>query len=155
LCGRYHKCTCDCVLYVNSYEYIGDASIEVMSGKLTVVRICTRGNSVHNWRVKLCKCNSILLSVLTMQISTFEDTCHKLFPHILLAQLLNIIILLFTWVSLSKFIELIWMVWCHTSCIFSFSYKHCILCFRYYRYSIIKILSGFLKCKSHQNQLCF
>jgi len=47
LCGRYHKCTCDYVLHVNSYEYNGDASVEVMSGKLIVVRICTRGNSMH------------------------------------------------------------------------------------------------------------
>jgi hypothetical protein len=47
LCGRYHECTRDYVLYVNSYRYIGDASVEVMSGKLIVDRICTRRNSMH------------------------------------------------------------------------------------------------------------
>jgi hypothetical protein len=45
--GRYYKCTCDYVLYVNSYEYGGDENVEVMSGKLSVVGIGTRGNPMH------------------------------------------------------------------------------------------------------------
>ena len=53
LYDRYHKCTCDYVLYVNSYEYIGVASAEVMSGKLIVVRICTGGNSMHKMKSEI------------------------------------------------------------------------------------------------------
>lgn len=47
------------------------------------------------------------------------------------------------------------LVWCHTLCIFSFSCKHCILCLRYYRYAMLRILSWFPSCKSHKIQLCY